>query len=304
MASTIQNVALAGATGNLGEPILKALLSSGNFNVTALTREGSNSTFPPNVTVARVDYGSISNLTEALKGQDAFISTVGTAGVGQQQKLVDAALAAGVKRFIPSEFGCDTTNPNSANLPVYKAKVEMQQCLEDKCKGSCMTYTLVLNNAFLDWGIKVGFLIDLKEKKMTRYDGGERRFSTTLLSTIAQGVVGVLNHPEETANTAVRIHDLILTQNKMLAMAKKAVGGQGWTVDDKTTVENEEEAYKMLQNGEGESRGPAMIKFLMSGVFREGYGGAFEQNDNTLLGIEGMSEHQVEELMKKIASEI
>lgn len=98
---TITKVALAGASGSLGKPVLEHLLSS-NFTVTVLTREDSTSTFPTGVKVVKVDYSSEEGLTAALQGQDALISTLATAGA--QDILIKAAIAARVYRIIPSEF--------------------------------------------------------------------------------------------------------------------------------------------------------------------------------------------------------
>ena len=39
------------------------------------------------------------------------MSLVGAAALTQQKGAIDAAAEAGVKRFIPSEFGCDTQAP-------------------------------------------------------------------------------------------------------------------------------------------------------------------------------------------------
>jgi hypothetical protein len=44
-------------------------------------------------------------------GIDAVVSLVGAAALTQQKGAIDAAVEAGVKRFIPSEFGCDTQAP-------------------------------------------------------------------------------------------------------------------------------------------------------------------------------------------------
>jgi len=44
---------------------------------------------------------------ELLKGVDAVVSAYGGEGMREQYKLLEAAKKAGVKRFIPSEFGCD-----------------------------------------------------------------------------------------------------------------------------------------------------------------------------------------------------
>lgn len=40
-----------------------------------------------------------------------MLSVIGSAALGSQVSYVDAAVKAGVKRFIPSEFGCDTQSP-------------------------------------------------------------------------------------------------------------------------------------------------------------------------------------------------
>ncbi len=37
-----------------------------------------------------------------------MVSVIGTLAIGSQKAIADAALAAGVKRFIPSEFGLNT----------------------------------------------------------------------------------------------------------------------------------------------------------------------------------------------------
>jgi len=151
---SISKVALAGAGGNIGAPILKELIDAG-FEVTVLTRPDSASTFPSAARVVKVDYDSESSLKDALSGQDALISTITTASVSQQHKLVDVAISAGVKRIIPSEFGSDTLNPDNRKLPVFGQKIAVQQQLEEKTKGTQTSYTYFINNVFLDVRIPV-----------------------------------------------------------------------------------------------------------------------------------------------------
>lgn len=47
-------------------------------------------------------------------GQDIVVSAVGAAGVPDQPKWIEAAKAAGVRRFVPSEFGLDISEPGMA----------------------------------------------------------------------------------------------------------------------------------------------------------------------------------------------
>lgn len=138
------------ASGALGTPVLKALVDSGKFNVTVISREESKATFPSSVKVVTADYKSVESLTFALRDQDAVVSTVGTDGLLGQSIFIDAAIAAGVKRFLPSEFGSDLSNPNAAKLPIFGYKVATRNHLEEKIRnGANLSYTYVINSAFL-----------------------------------------------------------------------------------------------------------------------------------------------------------
>jgi hypothetical protein len=119
--SLIKNVIIIGAGGHLGPTILPAFTSDPHFNTSILARSSSTSTFPPNIKVFRVsdDYPE-AELLEAFKGQDAVISTIQTASTGLQKGIIDAAVKAGVMRFVPSEFGSDTENEKAMEiLPQY-----------------------------------------------------------------------------------------------------------------------------------------------------------------------------------------
>ena len=83
---------------------MKELLKSGLFEITVLTRESSTHQFPNGVKVVKVDYRNVEALTTALNGQDALVSAVATNAVPSQRQLIEAAVEAGVKRIIPSEY--------------------------------------------------------------------------------------------------------------------------------------------------------------------------------------------------------
>ncbi|KAL8795406.1 MAG: hypothetical protein Q9195_002147 [Heterodermia aff. obscurata] len=81
----------------------------------------TKSSFPAHVKVHRIndDYPE-AELVEAFKGQNAVVSTIATANAPLQRLMADAAIKAGVKRFMPSEFGSDTRNQKTmAILPQY-----------------------------------------------------------------------------------------------------------------------------------------------------------------------------------------
>lgn len=134
----------------MGRPILEELVAAG-FNVTALTRATSTSTFPEGVTVKKVDFDSPDSLKDAFAGQDAVVSAIATAAVGGQQPIIDAAIAAGVKRYIPSEFGINTRlTPGTTIGKILAGKVAVVDYLKTK-ESPSFSWTGLSTGMFFDW---------------------------------------------------------------------------------------------------------------------------------------------------------
>lgn len=268
--------------------------------MTALTRKGGSRNFLAGVSAVEVDYESLDSLVGALKGQDAVVSTLNDALVPAQLKLVEAASQAGVKRYIPSEFGCDTQNPKTAALPVFSGgKVVVQKALKEKAEAGSLSYTFIVNGPFLDWGLMVGFIIDPKKKQATLYDGGDRVFSATTLSDVGKAVAGVLRKPAETKNRAVYVQSTATSLKALVAASKKVSGqSEGWTEKVVTVDDLQAEAYAELKK---ENPDPSIfaVKFIQVGIFGEGYGAHFKKLDNELLGVKELSPEELEAMVAR-----
>jgi len=248
MASEIKNVLLIGASGNLGPSVLREFLNS-PFNISVLSRQESTATFPSDVKVIKADYSSSSSLTAALQGQDAVISIVGGVALGDQQKFIDAAIAAGVKRFLPSEFGSNTPDPRvNAIVPIFAAKTGAVDYL--KSKENEITWSSLITGPFFDWGLKVGFLgFDLSSKTVTLIDNGTTPFSSTNLSQIGKALIAILQHPAETANKYIYVSSFNISQSDILAVFEK-VSGEKWTAKNVDSKELIQDATKRFQAGD------------------------------------------------------
>ncbi|KAH8886320.1 NAD(P)-binding protein [Thozetella sp. PMI_491] len=298
MSTTIKKVAIAGAAGDLGKVVFARLVSSGLFELRVLRRIGSKSTYPEGTDVVDVDFDSVDSLKAALVGQDAVISTVGYTGHHTQVALIEAAAAAGVGRIIPSEFGANQDMPATRQLPVFMEKTKVHEQLIKTAETTGLTYTLMYNNSFLDWGLERDFILPVVDGKRVIIDGGDLPFSATTLSSVADAVVGVLTHPEETKNRSVRYHDLITTQNQILAILKKVAPTRSWEVmhaklDDLTAAADARLA-KGLYDVE------TFAPYLARATFDPACGGKFDTNDNELLGVKGLSEEDVTQIAAKI----
>ncbi|KAI0002344.1 NAD(P)-binding protein [Xylariaceae sp. FL0662B] len=285
MAGSIKNVAVVGASGNLGKDVLQELLNAG-FKVTVLTREGSASTFPSGVVSKKVNYQSVDSLTSALEGQDAVVSTIATAAVGGQNPLVDAAVAAKVKRFIPSEFGINTrTVAGTAIGSILQGKIKTLDYLEEKSKEyPWFTWTGVSTGLFFDWGLKFGFIgFDKGSKTATIYDSGNEPFQASNLSFIGKAVAAILSHEEETKNKYLSIASFNPTQNQILELVE-AETGEEWKVEHASTAEQEKIGLEKLSKGDYS----AFSNLLRQRVFADGANRAVKGADsaNGLLGLE------------------
>ncbi|KAF1939169.1 isoflavone reductase family protein [Clathrospora elynae] len=246
---SIKNVIIIGAGGNLGPSILDAFLKESSFNTTILSRQGSKSTFPSGVKVIHADYDSIDSLKDAFQGQDAVISIVGGAALGDQNKLIDAAIAAGVKRFVPSEFGCNTPDKRIRNIvPVFEAKFGTVNYLKSKEKE--ISWTSVITGAFFDWCLKVGFFdFDASSKTATIFDDGKATFSATNLHQIGITMVKALENADLTKNQYVYVSGFQTSQSEILAVAEKVTGTK-WTINKASAKELIEQGRVKLQKGD------------------------------------------------------
>ena len=92
-----------------------------------------------------------SELAKALEGQDAVVSSVGATGFQDQKVLIDAAIKAGVKRFIPSELSSNTMSAIVRQLvPVFRPKKAILDYLKEK-ESAGLTWTGIAVGPMLDW---------------------------------------------------------------------------------------------------------------------------------------------------------
>ncbi|MCJ1437472.1 hypothetical protein MMC27_006859 [Xylographa pallens] len=286
---TIKNVILIGAGGNLGPSILSALTSDPRFTVSVLSRHSSTSTFPPQVTVHRIsDAYPEAELLAAFRGQDAIVSTLSHAATGAHKAIIDAAVAAGVQRFIPSEFGSDTQNANlRALLPaVFGPKIEVVDYLRAQ-EATGLTWTAVITGAFFDWGLRVGFLgFDLAARTATVLGDGATEWATTNLAQIGRAVRNALLAPEKCANRYVYVSSFTVSQNGILAALEKATGQQ-WAVTRVDAEAVKRAALARMAKGEFDL---GVVTDLIRVVhFVDGYGSNYVEagrGSNELLSLE------------------
>jgi uncharacterized protein YbjT (DUF2867 family) len=110
-------------------------------------RQGSKTTIEGDAKVIPVDYSDKESIKGALVGIDVVISTISATALGLQPGIAKAAKEAGVKLFIPSEFGGPT---EGATEGLFGAKAGVQ----DQLKAVGIPYALIYTGPYADnvWG--------------------------------------------------------------------------------------------------------------------------------------------------------
>lgn len=146
-------VVLAGATGDLGHRLASALGSRG-AQVRALVRAGAPEAKRAAVratgaTLLDVDFGDPAALAEACAAAMCVVSALNGLEptiLGLQGRLLDAAVAARVPRFMPSDFSLDFTKTR----PGDNRNMDLRRAFQARIDAAPIRATSVLNGAFAD----------------------------------------------------------------------------------------------------------------------------------------------------------
>ncbi|CAG8670254.1 7020_t:CDS:2 [Funneliformis caledonium] len=176
--SPFRNVTIVGATGTLGYRIADAFLNDGSYNVKILRKK------PENV-----------NAKASSLAEKSFYEV--------QLPLLTAAKDAGVKRFIPSEFGSEyqgISHPFSDDKAKFRAEVEKR--------------------------------FDIKKKKATFFTDPNLTISTTSLHDVGKYTVESLKIPDA-RNARIRVAGATLSFNELLKKFEEASGSKWEVVEDR-----------------------------------------------------------------------
>ena len=222
---------IVGATGHLGQEMVKACAAAGN-EIHALVRPETRKDAKKmkgleaaRATLHEGDLKRYDSLLAACKAVDTVVSTIGGTEIGDEPTLIKAVKEAGVKRFIPSDFGMDpaASGPNSCVL--FDAKAMMHQAI----KQASIPYTFVHSNGFFSYWVRtLGDLTKLMGDQLPPaaanvYGDGNVKGSFASIADIATVTARALNDANM-QNKEVRIIANTLTQNELIDLWQKQSG--------------------------------------------------------------------------------
>lgn len=300
---SIVKVTLVGATGDLGASMLDAFVAEGTFKVTVLQRASSKSkpAHPDKINIVTISDGlPLDELTEKLRGQDAVVVCYRAKDASEQIKFGEAAVAAGVKRLIPADFGsCDSNGERERELvKLFDRKVQIRESLQRLAAENVgFSWTSLVNGHFFDWGLREDFLhFNLKTKKAEIIDDGNQKSSQATLAQIAKATVRVLQRPEVTKNRMLFIQSFCVSQNEVLQSLEKATGAK-WETERYDSEEFIREKKALADKGD--------LDAIEDLVFVLGViNGNWEEKPDFAMDLLGLENEDLDEVVQKVVDEV
>ena len=216
---------LAGATGDLGFRIAQGLLKRG-AKVRALVRPGN---VKPVVTdlqdlgaaIVEVDFNSVTALTKACAGATCVVSALNGLRevlVDTQKRLLDAAVAAGVPRFIPSDFSIDYTRlPAGSNR-----NLDLRREFNRRLDQAPVQATSILNGMFTDLLTGPAPVVLFKLKRVLYYGRADQPLDFTTIANTAEFTAAAAL--DSTTPRYLRIAGEVATVRGLQKAASEATG--------------------------------------------------------------------------------
>lgn len=223
--SASQTIVLAGATGDLGGRIARSLLEKGAI-VRVLVRSDSDKTKidalrEAGATIIKVDFHKATELTKACEGASCVVSALSGLHyviVGIQTLLLNAAVAAGVPRFIPSDFAIDFTKlpyGNNRNLDFRKE-------FKERLDKAPIAATSVLCGMFADLLTGQAPMVLFPLKRVMYYGNPDQLMDFTTIQNTADYTAAAALDP--TTPRYLRIAGDVLNVYGLKEVAQKATG--------------------------------------------------------------------------------
>lgn len=226
-------IVVAGATGNLGYRICRQLIKK-NAHVKAIVRNGSDtekvdSLKKMGVEIVQAKLFNKEELTVTCQGAVCVVSAVTGLHdviVNAQLELLHAAIAAGVPRFIPSDFSSDFTGiPKGENR-----NFDLRKVFHTHLDNSPIQATTIFNGCFADILRYNTPLFNVKAQTVAYYDDKTdwQIDFTTIDDTAAFTAEAAL---DTTAPRFLRIASFRVSPNNLVALSEQYKGKRFELVD-------------------------------------------------------------------------
>jgi len=215
MSNSQMVIVVAGAQGNLGKLVCEALLAQARLAgqavlVRGLVRKGRSSapttasdTAEPQLVIEPVDYTSDDDLRRVCAGAYCVVSTLQGLEeviVGVQSRLLKAAIAHNVRRFIPSDFSGDFTKLPVGSHRNFDLRRKFHQAADVIIQQAQtqIEFTSIFQGGFTELLGSGWVLFDYKKRQVAYFGSADAMMEYTTWQNTAEFTAAVALDPNPT----------------------------------------------------------------------------------------------------------
>ena len=216
--------------------------------------------------------------------------------------MIDAAIAAGVKLFIPAEYTVNSRDTLAQAQPMMASVVAIQKYLATK--EDQIAWFVINCGALLEFVLDHPVILDIDNHAATLWDGGEGAISLSNIPLLARAVSAVLKQPDRVVDHRLKVHGGTITQNRALEIAKQ-VSVHEWTTEQANSQRAYAAAFKSLSDGSAKTQEQLMAVLLTAynaasfGRCDGHFESAYAEPDNDWLGVKEFADGETEEAIKQ-----
>ena len=276
-----KHVVVAGATGDLGNRIVKALVRDGT-RVSALVRNGNA---PERIEALRalgatpvsIDTWSVEVIADACHGAECVVSALAGLGdviVDAQTTLLGGAIEAGVTRFIPSDFSTDFTRLPAGENRNFDLRRQFHETLD----AAPIDSTAIFCGCFaevLAWNIPV---LDRKRKTVGYFGNAEHILDFTTMDDAAAFTAAAA--VDSTTARVLHVASFQVTPNDLVRFTGEVLGSP-YELVNMGSVEDLRARNKALRAADPEGEHELYARWQQSQYVASMFGTTHPTLDNT-----------------------
>ncbi|KAH8124725.1 hypothetical protein LI328DRAFT_167071 [Trichoderma asperelloides] len=307
---TIKKIVWYGQGARLGSRVLLRIAALKKYDITFIGRKEPSEykNVPEGIPIVQIDLKDHGSLVKALTGADAAVVFTQFNPGGDldivQIALINAAIEAGVKLFVPSEWAPDTAGGNGATIarigpntlppnPAVASKRVVHNYLMARSAANQIDFvSLHVGNLLIN--LSAFASLDMNKRTASLGDGGHGLISVSSIDTLTRGLDSLLTKYPKLKNDFFYICDGETNLQRIVKTFQEASETkEPWKITSFSIAERKRQADENMRNGIFTNREFAsVLTFPFTGGLT-----VWQNPDNERLGLEPPSDAKAQRVV-------
>lgn len=234
----------------LSASIISGLLHRG-FEVHQVVHARSISETDHHVTIHKTGLSTDALLPVFRKVQpDVLFSTQSAGSFDFQKQIIEHAISAGIRRFVPAEFKEDALNERvQARLPPVKERARVIRYLQEQSSQGRIEWVAIATGCSLEHGLTSGTMgFDMKWRSATIHGSGKERFAASSSSWNGKIALKILEKWGDVKNEYLYAPGVMTCANEIFECVQRRTD-RSWERGHVDVEEIVREAEKRFERG-------------------------------------------------------